>query len=110
MTSIAENNREFERFDIEFPATVLAQQLNSRQNISTKDISAGGAFLQTVEPYEEGIKVVLELVISNATIKKLTGCESCIKVNGTVVRSDSNGMAIRFNDHKIMPLRSMMDH
>jgi hypothetical protein len=110
MNNIAENKREFERFDLAFPATVKTESMEKEAQLQTRDISAGGAFLKTFEPLQEGSRVIIEIVISNETLKKLTGYESCIKVSGTVVRSEKEGMAVSFNDQKIMPLRSMMDH
>ncbi len=110
MNHFTEDKREFERFELAFPATVVTGEKEHKLQLHTKDISAGGVFLNTEEPLKEGTKVTLEIVISNETLKKLTGYESCIKVGGTVVRSEGEGIAVSFNDQKIMPLRSMMDH
>jgi hypothetical protein len=110
MNHVLENKREFERFELSFPATVATEDIDDKLQLKTENISAGGVFLKTGNPFDEGTPVTLEIVISNETLKKLTGYESCIKVAGTVVRCDKGGMAVSFKDQKIMPLRSIMDH
>jgi len=107
-----ENKRKFERYDLQFPAKIeFAGNDVAPLKLYTKDISANGAFFCTAYPLNEGMKVNIEIVIENATLKKLTGYESCIKISGIVIRCETEGMAVTFNGHeKIMPLRSMMDN
>ena len=106
-----QERRKSERYDLQFPATVQVEGRETPLKLFTKDISSGGAFFCTAYPVETGIKVSIEIVIENETLKQLTGHESCIKLTGKIVRNDSDGMAVAFNGHeKIMPLRSMMDN
>ena len=111
MNNAQENRRKFERYDLQFPATVHAEGRESPLRLFTKDISSNGAFFCTAYPLEAGIKVHIEIVLENETLKKLTGHESCVKITGMVIRCDDEGMAVAFDGHeKIMPLRSMMDN
>lgn len=111
MNNIAEDRRKFERFELSFPATITVEEIDQELQVNTKDISAGGAFFHTAELLKKGVKVRIEVIISNDTLKKLTGYESCVKVLGTVVRCEQEGMAVSFDGkEKIMPLRSKMDN
>lgn len=106
-----ENRRKFERYDLQFPATIQIPGEDRPLKLYTRDISASGAFFCTAYPLEQGIKVSVEIIVENETLKKLTGYESCIKISGIVLRYDQEGMAVSFDGHeKIMPLRSMMDN
>jgi c-di-GMP-binding flagellar brake protein YcgR len=106
-----ENRRKFERYDLQFPATIQVTGEERPLKLYTRDISANGAFLCTAYPLKQGLKVSIEIIIENETLKKLTGHESCIKISGIVIRCEQEGMAVTFEGHeKIMPLRSMMDN
>ncbi len=108
MSLNGENKRKFERYSANFPATLALNTGIGDQKLYTKNISAGGALFHSEQPFQEGMKITVEIVLENDTFEKLTGYQSCIRVTGTVVRSDQEGVAIRFGDHKIMPLRGMM--
>ena len=68
-----QNKRKFERFDLNCNATIETGEKETKLKLYTRDISAGGAFFQTAQSFEPGMKVRLEIIIENATIKKLTG-------------------------------------
>ncbi len=108
MQQTIENKREHQRFDVNFPATML-NGFDSMQ-LATRDISAGGAFLTTSRPFDVGTKVRVEIILDNSTLFDMTGHKGCIKVTGTVVRCDADGIAVKFGDHKIMPHGGMMDN
>lgn len=111
MEKISRNKRKFERYDLQFPATIEVQGQDNPLKLYTKNISASGAFFCTAYPVECDRKLNIEIVIENETLKKLTGHESCIKISGIVVRSEPEGMAVIFDGHeKIMPVRSIMDN
>ncbi len=77
-------------------------------DLKTWDISAGGAFFDTPEPFSENTRFRIELTVPSERIKELTGAQSCIKVKATVVRSTPTGMAARFDkDYQILSLRDM---
>lgn len=106
-----EERRKAERYDLQFPAMVYIAGRETPLKLFTRDISSSGAFFCTAYPLERGVKVSIEIIIENETLKKLTGHESCVKISGIVIRCDEDGMAVVFDGHeKIMPLRSKMDN
>jgi len=102
-----EERREFERFDLELPGRVEVEatgQKDEPSSLKTSNISAGGAFFHTERPLSEGTRLCLNLILVVEKLKKLTGSQCQIKVNGTVVRFEEKGMAIRFQrDYEMMP-------
>ncbi len=105
------NKREHERFDLAFPATIECSTDKTKQKLHTRDISAGGVFFTTSQALNLGMKVKIEIILSNDALKRLTGYESCVKVQGTVVRSGPDGMAVSFDgEETIMPVQSAMEH
>ena len=97
--------RKLARFELEIPAKieVLAEGRKEEEeglSLLTSDISSGGAFFHTSQPLPEGTDVKIDLVLPLDRLKELK--EDCdhvyIKITGTVLRSESDGMAIYFND------------
>ena len=89
------------RFSAKLPVTLDALTANRLKvfNAETKDISANGAFLYTEEAafIPDDTKFILNFSNpENRRIrwKKLRPTQNCI---GTMVRSTSEGIAIRFN-------------
>ena len=107
-TTVVDNRRQYERYDMRFPA-VLKNAGEKAYHISTRNISAGGAFFYTEALFEAGSTVSVEIRLENDTLKKLTGFGSCMKATGRVVRSDKDGLAVRFSGHKISPLAGTAD-
>jgi len=66
-------------------------------DLITSDISAGGAFFPDAEVIPEGTPVRLTLTVASEKLKELTGAQSLIKVEGTVVRIEPAGIAICFD-------------
>jgi hypothetical protein len=93
--------RQYERFPAEFPV-ILKVIESSRLRyfyVETKDISATGAFVYTKEaPYipDDTWFIInsYEPNKSTITLKKIKQLKNCA---GTMVRSTSEGLAIRFN-------------
>jgi hypothetical protein len=111
MKDHAENKRKYERFKLVFPATLEAVGSNSILNFHTRDISAGGAYFETSVPMKMGVKLEIEIIITNGAFAKLTGTQPKIKAQGKVIRSEPQGMAVSFTGHeKIMPLRGLRDN
>ena len=101
--------RKYERFQLELPARL---ELNSSERpeifeLQTKDISAAGALLVgTTEQFPAGIRCQLELIVTSERIKELTGVQGLIKLEGTIVRSTPDGVAICFDgDCQILGLK-----
>ena len=104
-----EERRTYERFQLSLPARL---ELNSAERteifeLQTKDISAAGALLVgTPEQFLAGTRCQLELIVTSERIKELTGVQGLIKVEGTIVRSTTDGVAVCFDgDCQILGLK-----
>ena len=91
-----------ERFSAELPIKLDAITTTRSKvfNVETKDISATGAFLYTKEAafIPDDTQFILNSSNSNKRrirLKKLRQLENC---SGILVRSTSEGIAIRFNE------------
>ena len=94
--------RRFERFSLGLLArieVVSPQQERDTLELFTSDVSAGGAFFPTNEPFPTGTQVHLRLRLLSAIIKELTGTEGSLRLEGKVIRSGSSGMAIYFDEN-----------
>ena len=101
--------RTYERFQLSLPARL---ELNSSKRteifeLQTQDISAAGALLVgTTEQFPAGTRCHLELIVASERIKELTGVQGLIKIEGTIVRSTPDGVAICFDgDCQILGLK-----
>jgi hypothetical protein len=103
-----EEKRKLTRFIFEVPAKVKVLTSGGRRQIFdllTSNICAGGAFFPTQRALPEGADVEIDLTLPLHRLKGLVDCQRVsVKVNGTVVRSESTGMAVRFNQkYRIEP-------
>jgi len=104
------DRRQFERFNLTVPARIETIVSNKKQvfELKTRDISASGAFIDTTSPFSEGTRFKLNLTIQSKRIKELTGAQSLIECEGSVVRSTPKGVAVRFNgDCNIIGLKGL---
>ena len=94
-----EVRRRLERFDLRVPAKVEAIGRSKEiQHLMTRNVSADGAFLESIRPFFQNTSVRTVLKLPN-------GAE--IKVDGLVLRSEPTGMAIRFDEgYKIVSPRT----
>ena len=105
--------REIERYKLQVPAKIEAIGAAGKKEklqLQTRDISANGAFFTSEKPVSEGIHVSLELVLSMEKFQQLIGKKSKIelKINGTVIRSDPEGIAVSFDKkYKIRALTNL---
>ena len=93
--------RLYKRFSAKLPVKLeaIASSRTRVLYVKTKDISATGAFIYTKEsPFlPDGTRFILnssDLNNIRIKLKKLKQLQNCI---GTLVRSTSEGIAIRFN-------------
>lgn len=104
-TSVRER-RKYERFSLNLPTRIDLKTPGLEQetfDFRTHDISAGGAFFLTDKKISEGTRVKLDIVVSTDWLKNLTGAQAHLKVDGTVVRSAPQGMAISFDgEHRFL--------
>jgi hypothetical protein len=93
--------RRHERFSVKLPLKLelLTASRLRHLDVETKDISASGAFIYTKEASYIPDDAQFALNSSNSNkrkirLKKLKPLKNC---TGTIVRSTSEGIAIRFN-------------
>jgi|WetSurMetagenome_2_1015567.scaffolds.fasta_scaffold550493_1 hypothetical protein len=96
-----EERRRLERFELTAPArlTVASQSRGKAPfEFVTRDISSDGAYLYCTQPFAEGSRVKMELLLSVDKLSKLAGEKrrAKIRIKGVVVRVGSDGVAIRF--------------
>lgn len=91
------------RFDLEIPATIellTPDQEREILNLLTSNMCSGGAYFHTTKPLPEGTQVKIDLVLQLDRLKSLKEAyrQAYIKVTGRVLRSESEGMAICFDE------------
>lgn len=101
--------RRLERFDIEIPAKIKVTNSfpdNEVMELVTSNICSGGAFFHTENSLPEGTDVKIDLVLKTEIYKELEKSNQVhIQVTGTVLRADTKGMSICFDeDFQLQPL------
>ena len=99
--------RRYERYDLSLPATIENHILSGEEtfNCVTSSISARGCLICTTKSLSEGAKVRLNVIVVSEKLREMTGVQGLIRVAGRVVRSNSTGMAICFDeDYQIVTL------
>lgn len=99
MKVLMKERRLYKRHTVRLPSKIEAILPSGKKNIydlETKDISIGGVFIYTKEWYSfpEGTRFVIDLTIPSSN-KELTTVKSLMECNGTMVRSTSEGIAIK---------------
>jgi hypothetical protein len=91
--------RKFERFEIEMPARMETTSSMKKQafDLVTKNISASGAYLSTSSLFSDGLRVKLSLIALNKKLFEITGLQSLIECEGSIVRTTPTGLAIWFD-------------
>jgi hypothetical protein len=90
--------RKLERFDLRLPAKIERLSLiKGMHNLLTRNISSGGAFLETTKHLPENSRINVDLVVPTGVLLKITGA---------VLRSEPSGIAVRFdNEYQLTPLQ-----
>ncbi len=90
------DQRQIKRFSLNLQTTVCSDLDKTQQKFSciTKDISSIGAFLHTSRQFDAGSVLSLQFDIPHMLGTSFTTYLATI---GTVLRSSSDGLAIRFN-------------
>jgi len=98
--------RQYERFKIPLPVRIEATTGTKRVlNLETRDISASGTCITTLTSFPEGTRFILDFTIPSDSIEEFKYVKSLKGCTGSMVRSTSKGMAIRFDrDCYIMTL------
>ena len=108
---IKKERRKLGRFRLEIPAKIemiCSEWGKVVLDLRTINISCGVAFFHTEQPLPEGTPVKIDLILSLEKLKKLENDhrQAYIKMTGKVLRSESKGMAISFDQkYVIRPLR-----
>ncbi len=100
--------RKMERFTLELEACMsCVDEIKAQADeLSTKDICAGGAFVKTEKRLPVGTDVKIDLVLSLHKLKHLSAKKSHITIKGSVIRTGETGMAVCFgNNYKIIRCR-----
>ena len=104
-----EERRTYERFQLSLPARLEMNSSGKKEifELQTRNISAAGALLVgTAGQFPTGTPCHLELIVASERIKELTGVQGLIKIEGTIVRSTPDGVAICFDgDCQILGLK-----
>jgi hypothetical protein len=101
--------RKHGRFQLELPVRLETNSTDKKEifELRSSNISAAGVLLLgTTEQFTTGTRCQLELVVASARIKELTGVQGLIKIEGTIVRSTPEGVAVCFDgDCQILGLK-----
>ena len=104
-----DDKRTFERFDLQVPVKVGIRGTDHESvevSLLTRDICAGGAYMETKTPLPEGTKVKVDFVLSIEKLKEMLDSHCRVIVEGEVIRAEGKGIAIRFeDDYQIMPIK-----
>lgn len=95
-----QERRREQRFDLKLPClvTVLESGLNKDLlQIETSNISYSGAYLCTSSPLPAGTCITIEVLVRLDKSETCAHPGSCINLNGQVLRSDAEGMAVKFD-------------
>lgn len=95
--------RKLERFELNAPTILTIEQgekTGERLKLSTRDISATGAYLVGSAALVPGTDVRLEILLSVEKMHEVVGESNLItvKIEGTVIRSELEGLAVAFRD------------
>ena len=98
--------RHLERFSLKATAIVQTVSASTEKvfELSTQDISSGGAFFPMELPLPTGEKVKITLYLSISALERISDFPSKTKITteGRVVRSTNQGMAVAFGKHFTM--------
>ena len=94
-----------ERFSLELPTCLLVTNKNEKPEsieLVTSNVCAGGAFYKTKKPLPPETELQIDLIIPFDKLKNMEGKRSRLEVLGSVIRTEKQGMAVRFDKkHKI---------
>jgi hypothetical protein len=99
MVVVEIEKRKMERFDLEIPIYLsMADKNNKHESLKfiTTNICSEGAFFKTEKLLSVGTDVKLDIILPLDKLHNLEGKISRIKVSGSVIRTDQQGMAISF--------------
>jgi len=98
--------RQYERYELRVPTMVesLARETGRKiLSLKTANVCAGGAYFSTPDALTKGTTVRLEIVLTFNEGKMFADAKNArVRVLGTVIRSQNDGMAICFSDDYVI--------
>ena len=95
-----ENKRGEERYPLKLPANIVVRSDDNHRHEylqHTDNISSSGAYFSTDEPIPNGTEVELDILLPAPKSQRQAVTRGRVHVSGIVVRSDHEGMAIKFS-------------
>ena len=93
--------RKYNRASIQLHVRLKAMNAGRRilvLDLITKDISYSGTFIPTLTSFPEGTRFNMDFTLPSDDLKKFKNIESLMDCTGKMVRSDSHGIAIQFDE------------
>ena len=105
------DKRAVDRYELGVPVRITGIEGEQHEILNTraKNISSKGAYIALETPLPEGKHVRIEMLLPISSLLKIIGEQKkvMIRVDGTVVRSEAEGMAIHFEkEYEITALES----
>lgn len=100
-----EVKRSRRRLDVELKAYISWPENKTQVqdvSLSTKNLSASGAFLLTESPLHVGEEITIDLSLPLEYLRGIGTDNVHIKAQGKIVRTEENGMAVSFNTSYII--------
>jgi len=113
--SIVDEKRKYKRFEIEVPVRVEVISERKRKKkllLRSSNVSAGGIYIHMRRPLPVGTEVKMDIFLLHTENDDLDNAykENIITVTGQVIRKESGGVGIRFNqDYKISSTRDFVN-
>ena len=91
--------RQYARFNISLPVRLEALTLDTKKvlDLETRDISFSGVFINTLTSFPEGTRFILDFTLPSDNLKEFKDIKSLKGCAGSMIRFDSNGIAIQFD-------------
>ena len=102
--TIENEKRNLERYSLKAPAKIIPVNFGNKDDkfrFETTNICAEGAFFHSSHPLPEGTVVDVEIVLplNKLRILKHSAEKIHLKINGKVIRSESEGIAVSFQKY-----------
>ena len=109
LRTVMHEKRSVERFDLQIKTILNVQDettVDKQQILLSRDISCSGVFLDTEKPLPIGTRVDMNLMLNQLAFgQKESDDKINIITSGKVVRNNSHGMAVQFDElYKITPI------
>ena len=103
------DRRALERFYLDLPSRLTSYGRDGKEEqfeLMTRDVCAGGAYLNSGKPLPVGTKVKVDIVVAIVPVLEIGSSFSRVNVSGIVIRTEKDGMAVCFNhNYKISSLQ-----